>query len=155
MFNIKLLKEEDMNRMLQSMLRNNEELRCKLCGLITITDDNIFKLQNEENISSVAGSKIKGFSKRYCYIGVTNNEILVTVLNNINISKINNLLRIPLDKISVIEVNKCVMCKNVKVKIILRCNAVINLYVVSSTLLCGVLGQKTNSSEFFKILSEL
>lgn len=155
MFSVKIFKEEDMNRILKSMLKNGEELKCKLCAMVTITDDNILKLKELENMDSVIGSISKNITKGYCYLGVTENEILVTILNSIDISKINNRLRIPLDEISSIEVAKSLFSKNIKVKITLRGNAIINLYVTSSILTYGMLSQKANASEFFKILSEL
>lgn len=123
--------------------------------MVTITDDNILKLKELENMDSVIGSISKNITKGYCYLGVTENEILVTILNSIDISKINNRLRIPLDEISSIEVAKSLFSKNIKVKITLRGNAIINLYVTSSVLTYGMLSQKANASEFFKILSEL
>lgn len=155
MFSIKMLKEEDMNRMLKSMLKSGEELKCKLCAMVTISDDSVLKLKDLDNMDSVTGSVSRGITKGYCYLGVTENEILVTILHSFDISKINSRLRIPLDKISSIEVAKCLISKNIKVKITLRGNAIITLYVISSILACGIVGQKDNASEFFKILSEL
>lgn len=151
MLNIKLLKEEDINH----MLKNEEKLRCKLFALISIDRESLAKLKELNNIDFVIGSSEKSFSKSFCCFGVTKNDILITVINSPNTLKVNSHLKISLDKISSIEIKKCLICKNSKIKITLRGNVIINLNIINSNLLCGGVSQKLNSLEFFKILAEL
>ncbi|MDD3303697.1 MAG: hypothetical protein PHP54_02135 [Clostridia bacterium] len=152
---MKLLKEEDMNRMLKGMLAKEETLRCNLCGMISVDDANMLKLKQDEKIDSVAGSVGKGFKKRYCFIGVTENRIIASILNPFDSTRANNRIRIPLDAISSIEVTQCLLSKNNHVKITLQGNMIIDFVIISSAISCGVAGQKENAAEFFRILAEL
>ena len=145
------MNEKDKNEMLEAILNENEAYQCKLWAVIMAGADTYALIGGLSTLTGGAAAALGALSNAYCYLGVTEQHLIV---NSVNVSKIENRLSLPLSSITKAEV-KGGLLPGRKVVMLHFGKEKMKISLMNNAIGSDIQGQKENVEMFCQIVSKL
>lgn len=151
------LSAEERDSKLNNLLQENEILECKIWATIMESTANLIKLSIYT--SAIYGSAIGGamgaLTNQYCFMGISNKKLLISVVKTFKLTEENYNLVIPFDKIKDVKIKGSVIPGRKVIILTYENNEKMKISIMSNAIGSNIKDQKENSIKFLELISNI